>query len=838
MHRVRIFLAVMILLPMATLASSVSADGLLDAGTADGFSGRGIVYEKTISGDAVFVNSIGELTYFAVNDGVHTPLWNISLGVTVKVGVLDSQNNWLAIGHSSGALMVNMVLQEVNNNLSTSNNSVSSIDFDIDADMWVGGAVDSRAATEYRGNTALADGDQTDFHLGGITDVEVLSDGRVITSGNDNNVFIHDFSDSQPAQVLTMNNGITSIEIDSTETFLYAITSGGEVAKWQISDWSLMSIQLASSSSKLDFLEISENDNELYIGSVQMQSLWVLESSSLSEKENLQTMGTTISTQRGSRGELYVVSALSTNTWVRLFDLDTDGDGITDSIDIFPNDSTQWDDSDGDGWGDNSEGNNSDAFPSDPTQWLDSDGDGFGDNLDGTDADLFPNNGDQHADRDGDGWGDDLGEHSDVYPDDPTQWLDTDGDGYGDNPSGTNFDACPNQNGFSQHDRRGCQDGDADGWSDGDENWTYSADDCLSQQINCADRFPTDSTQWSDRDGDGYGDNSEGVRGDSCPSTSGTSTKIIIHFLDASFDTTAAFGCIDSDGDGYADYGDDLPNDSKEFLDADSDGVGSRTDYDDSNAAVQNEEQHCILETTDESLTCRSWRDSDYQEYFSTEESPSSYADWLRAQTPVDDSNDDTIDSAIQDALLYGGLSFVALTAILLMFGGIQQIRRKRKALAEIGGVKGFNPDHAMDELSVSESGGVFEATGEVIDQELWDDDIEKIEISHETGDAIEEIDSKEVPDIDSAPTAESADDSSLEDMAGTSTIVDTSAAAATEIPEVQEMADAGAQSSTTAEHASSAPPEAPPQPSGGLPAGWTEEQWRWYGHQWLKDNS
>jgi hypothetical protein len=308
--------------------------------------------------------------------------------------------------------------------------------------------------------------------------------------------------------------------------------------------------------------------------------------------------------------------------------------------------------------------------------------------------------------------------------------------------------------------------------------------------------------------------------------------------LDASFDTTAAFGCIDSDGDGYADYGDDLPNDSMEFLDADSDGVGSRTDYDDSNAAVQNEEQHCILETTDESLTCRSWRDSDYQEYFSTEESPSSYADWLRAQTPVDDSNDDTIDSAIQDALLYGGLSFVALTAILLMFGGIQQIRRKRKALAEIGGVKGFNPDHAMDELSVSESGGVFEATGEVIDQELWDDDIEKIEISHETGDAIEEIDSKEVPDIDSAPTAESADDSSLEDMAGTSTIVDTSAAAATEIPEVQEMADAGAQSSTTAEHASSAPPEAPPQPSGGLPAGWTEEQWRWYGHQWLKDNS
>ena len=30
-------------------------------------------------------------------------------------------------------------------------------------------------------------------------------------------------------------------------------------------------------------------------------------------------------------------------------------------------------------------------------------------------------------------------------------------------------------------------------------------------------------------------------------------------------------------------------------------------------------------------------------------------------------------------------------------------------------------------------------------------------------------------------------------------------------------------------------PDEAPPVPSGGLPEGWTMEQWRWYGHQWLE---
>ena len=29
-------------------------------------------------------------------------------------------------------------------------------------------------------------------------------------------------------------------------------------------------------------------------------------------------------------------------------------------------------------------------------------------------------------------------------------------------------------------------------------------------------------------------------------------------------------------------------------------------------------------------------------------------------------------------------------------------------------------------------------------------------------------------------------------------------------------------------------PDEAPPLPEGGLPDGWTADQWRWYGHEWL----
>lgn len=60
----------------------------------------------------------------------------------------------------------------------------------------------------------------------------------------------------------------------------------------------------------------------------------------------------------------------------RIF-LDSDGDGVVDAEDVFPNDPNEWLDSDGDGVGDNG-----DAFPSDASESADSDSDGIGDNAD------------------------------------------------------------------------------------------------------------------------------------------------------------------------------------------------------------------------------------------------------------------------------------------------------------------------------------------------------------------------------------------------------------------------------------------------------------------------
>ncbi len=57
--------------------------------------------------------------------------------------------------------------------------------------------------------------------------------------------------------------------------------------------------------------------------------------------------------------------------------IDTDGDGVPDVDDAFPNDATEDTDTDGDGTGDNA-----DAFPNDATEDTDTDDDGTGDNED------------------------------------------------------------------------------------------------------------------------------------------------------------------------------------------------------------------------------------------------------------------------------------------------------------------------------------------------------------------------------------------------------------------------------------------------------------------------
>ena len=124
-----------------------------------------------------------------------------------------------------------------------------------------------------------------------------------------------------------------------------------------------------------------------------------------------------IQTDNGDRPSIPVV--INSATIISKPYTDSDGDGIVDVDDDFPNDANETTDSDGDGVGDNA-----DLFPDDANETNDDDGDGVGNN-----TDAFPQDGNETHDDDGDG----VGNNTDAFPQDANETMDTDGDGVGDN---------------------------------------------------------------------------------------------------------------------------------------------------------------------------------------------------------------------------------------------------------------------------------------------------------------------------------------------------------------------------------------------------------------------
>ena len=317
---------------------------------------------------------------------------------------------------------------------------------------------------------------------------------------------------------------------------------------------------------------------------------------------------------------------------------DSDSDGWSDDYDSHPDDVTEWNDTDLDGYGDNlddcvDESGNSTI---DRRGCIDTDGDGWSDA-----NDQFPSDPSEWVDTDGDSYGD----NQDAFPNEVSQWSDEDGDGYGDNSSGLESDNCPSENGTSfENGIFGCIDSDMDGWADIDDDLPFdpyqhldfdgdgvgdqlvqgSFDICTETPADEITQINSDGCGPSERDSD-YDSLNDDV--DLCPNTpimqtanvnsQGCSPQEIdadgdgvfsdVDVFDdnpnQSFDTDGdgfgddsnaeggddcttqagnstmdRVGCLDSDGDGWSDDFDIFDNDPTQWNDTDSDGFGDNWD--------------------------------------------------------------------------------------------------------------------------------------------------------------------------------------------------------------------------------------------------------------------
>ena len=136
-----------------------------------------------------------------------------------------------------------------------------------------------------------------------------------------------------------------------------------------------------------------------------------------------------------------------------------------------------------------------------------------------------------------------------------------------------NPDDCIDDSGDSYEDRNGCRDSDGDGFSNPDISWSVEQG---------ADAFVDDDKQWSDLDGDGFGDNWGNASWQDRPSNwpgifvdgANPTTQDACPFQPGNSTQNGMYGCPDFDGDGWYDVEDQFIFDSTQWIDSDGDGFG------------------------------------------------------------------------------------------------------------------------------------------------------------------------------------------------------------------------------------------------------------------------
>ena len=830
-----------ILLPLM-VPTSASASSLGNAGSITEFDSSTLGWWETYDGLTIIVNNTGEITAYDFEEhGALTKVWNFSLGVAINSGAIDNVQRRLALSTDNGVSVISTELHSMLYSIPVSS-GVDAVGWGSQGELWVGDRAYGFAMKFEDTSDAQI---TTQAHGIKITNIFCLSDGSVITGGRDSIVRVsYGSNGTKQIDLMDIQGEVAGLYLIDDGASLLATSVGGQLLKYSTTNWQKTG-EITLSTGGIIRSVIQSDTGELLVGS-HNGYLTIVNSSSMSEVESFSSLGDVVGVKLGLGSSFFVLASFSDKSDILMFDSDNDGDGVVDVVDAFPDDSTQQTDRDGDGYGDNSNGNNPDRFPDDPSQWIDSDGDGKGDNPDGTNGDAFPNNEDQYIDSDGDGYGDNtLGSNGDTFPSDPTQWSDSDGDGLGDNPNGTNPDDCIDSPGNSYKDRNGCPDSDSDGYS----NPRQGEITCSLTNPNGPDKYPQDDTQWCDTDEDNYGDNLNGNNPDWCPAVWGNSTRgIVFDFVENKYITIQRFGCIDSDGDGYEDSGErtenppqDWSSNKSEWVDSDRDGVGDNADWDDLDPSVWTLEQYC----------------NKYSDDFNNCEVVYAPDDGTDDSSEL--SSSEKRNKLIKEFLIYGGGIGLALIAgIVAMWGLIGLIRTSMSKKATDAQ---YTHQDATKELQAWEEGEEFESRGGITEEKGWE--------GEKLGDGVTEEQLWEMDDDGTSKPGAVPDASSFSEKGDESVVTDSDAPdfESMTVAQLKEQLKAAGlpvsgkkaeliqrltegpssiasepepepvaveetptpPASTTTE----LPPGAPELPEGGLPMGWTMEQWVYYGHQW-----
>jgi hypothetical protein len=281
-------------------------------------------------------------------------------------------------------------------------------------------------------------------------------------------------------------------------------------------------------------------------------------------------------------------------------DPDDDNDGVNDTEDLWPYDSTEWSDADGDGQGDNRD--------------MDDDNDGWWDSCD-TSAWLAAQNAStieslNYFPDETDGVANTCPDNADAFPLDGAEWLDTDGDGVGNNADidddgqSTGSPEAPGNFDWTDAEEAACGTNPLDHDSvpdDADGDYICDLvddDDDNDGVLDSMDAFPLDETQNTDSDGDGQGDiNDPDDDGDGW--TDLDEEACLTDSLDAmdvptDNDNDNVCDLVDGDddtnpdlwpqyGDNVIDLDDAFPLNPLESVDSDGDGIGDNSDPDDDN---------------------------------------------------------------------------------------------------------------------------------------------------------------------------------------------------------------------------------------------------------------